>query len=317
MKHKLIFMKPRIYFFILVIIIISCNQQNSQKELTGTWINTEKNKFNNDYLKFKLNNKLEIKHQKSKYDGNQFNEFKNLEEMYRKTIINLDYFIDSIDVNNGIYYTISNDSFSERRFALVDYPYLVNCGVKPKPKDRSYLYAPQIYISDEVNSSLITPNYHNYDFIIPDTLEYGEINIYFNNQLNKSQIKTIDKQIILNHLGVIDVDECFDPRYLVFEKYRAFIKKDNKLLSIPFFYKNVYWGHDSTNDEKIKAKKQFIKSRCPDDTSKCLIFSNLNNGRRYFLKNYNRKLEGGDVISLTYTTRKLLFKEYDRLYYGE
>ncbi|HHD79644.1 MAG TPA: hypothetical protein ENK98_08465, partial [Epsilonproteobacteria bacterium] len=94
-------------------------------------------------------------------------EFKNNEEMYKKSTISLDHIIDSIDVNNGVYYTILNDSFSERRYAVVDFPYLINCGIKPKPKDRIYLYNPQIYISDQVDSSLTTSSYHNYNVIIP------------------------------------------------------------------------------------------------------------------------------------------------------
>lgn len=307
-------MKYKIYFFVLFFILISCNHQNSPDELTGTWINTQKNKLNNDYLKFRINNKLEIKHQKYNYDGKQFYEFKNNEEMYKKSTISLDYFIDSIDVNNGVYYTILNDSFSERRYAVVDFPYLINCGIKPKPKDRSYLYNPQIYISDQVDSSLTTSSYHNYNFIIPDTLNFGEINLYFNNQLKKSQIKSGDIQIKLNHLGIIDIDECFDPRYLVFEKYRAFIKKGNELLSIPFLHKNVYFGYSSISEDDLKTKKEFIEKLCPKNSSRCLIFSNLNMGRRYFKDKYNRNLEGGDVISLEYTTRELLFKEYDRQY---
>lgn len=299
---------------ILLLVFASCNPSNRANSMNGKWNNVNSSRHFADYVEFKNNNEFSTKHQSYRYTGAEYTSFDDKNSAYTKTIIDLDYNIDSTDVNNGYYYTISNDSFSERRYALVDYPYFINCGIKPKPEDQSYLYWPKLFISDEIDSSEIHSNYYNFDLLLSDTLGFGEIILNFNDQNEMSSIKKTNKNVAIKSLGVTDVGECFDIRYYVFEKYRAYVKSKNTFEQIPFIHKDIFFGYRSISEEELNTKKEFISKVLPSDSSRCVIFANLNMARWYYEKYHNRNLEGNDVVIFKYTNRKLLFTEYDQKY---
>jgi len=302
-----------IIFLLYVLPQLSCN---SQKTISGKWnIYDKKIESAPDYIKMDNKGNFEIKHYAYLYSFTYSYSFSSMEEFKKKSIIKLKYKIDSIDTNNGYHITIFKDSFKQRQYVLIDEPYMIFCGVKPKPFDKSYMYNPLLYINKKSGKKPGDNDYKNYNFIIADSIKFGEIALHFTNSKIKSDIKDKDKNLNIDRLGVHKINDCFDVRYMVFDKYKAYIKANNKLMEIPFIY-HVFWDYKTINLKELNAKKEYIKTFCPNDSSRCLIFGGLNDRRDYFLEKFNTKVEGGNVILLLYLSRKKLFEIYDSIYYG-
>lgn len=305
----------RVFYFSLfslfVFLIYSCNRTSKKTEIFGVWYShPEYYSGHEEYVKFTENGLFETKALRLFYLSAGYHSIEGSDTMPQKMSFN--YAIDSVDEIGGVYYRIySNDnSFSRRKYAIVDNNILFDCDIKPKPSDENYIHNPKVYINNLEYNKKIESRYFNQNLIFSDYLGDGEYYIYYNKLSGKSNIKKENSNLVITNKGIIEVDEFFDIRYFALKKYKAYKKQNEGLIEIPVIYYSDFIGMDYLD------KKKFVNKLCLNDNSKCLFVSRLNPGRWYFIKEFGRKLKGGNILSLKYISKKNLFKIFDRQYYG-
>ncbi len=294
-------------YVVLMFVFFSCNK-NIKENLSGTWVEKQIGdiplyKDERDYLKFTSGNTFETKTFPYFYSSSEQYLFESMEEFKKKSIIRLNYNVDSIDSNNGYYLTIYDDSFNIRMYSLIDYPFLISCEIKPKPENTSYLYAPGVWILDDYKEDVDLERYHFYDLIILDSVKTGDIHLFFNKGSEKSKIKETDTEIEIQKSGIVELKEYFDPRYYVFRKFRAFVKKGKKLQELNILYSSEILG------KSIEEQIEFINKTCANSTNFLLIQYPNNRGRYYFNDNYNQTLKTGNILTVSYLDKETFINQ--------
>ena len=307
-------MKKIILFILLIIgfVIISCKTKSINNDIIGKWIRfSEYNYGQKQYVSFDKNGIYKIKdlfflHTKlSTFSSKMFDSL---------AVFKYKYIIDSVDEIGGIYYRtldMENNDLIKRKYAIIDNPFLFDCGIKPVPKDDNYIYLPSVFIKDSTHINNKLKQYHSYSFIFSDTLSEGEYYIYYNKLSGKSNIKKENSKLVITNKGINEINEFFDIRYFALRKYKAFIKSAKKSIEIPVVFDN--WD---LNILEYTEKKDFIDKLCPTPDSKCIIVNKLNPGRSNFIREFGRGLKGGNILDIEYISKKNLFKQFDRRYYG-
>ncbi len=294
-------------YVVLMFVFFFCNK-NIKGDLSGMWVQKQIGdiplyKSKRDYLKFTSGNTFETKTFPYFYSSSEQYSFESTEAFEKKSIIRLNYNVDSIDSNNGYYLRMYDDSFNIKMYSLIDYPFLINCEIKPKPENTNYLYSPTVWILDDYEGEIGLGRYHFYDLIILDSVKTGDIHLFFNKGSEKSKIKETDKKIEIQKSGIVELKEYFDPRYYVFRKFRAFVKKGEKLQKLKILYSS------EINGKSIEEKIKLINKTCANSTNFLLIQYPNNRGRYYFNDNYNQTLKTGNILTVSYCDKETFINQ--------
>lgn len=302
-------MNKNIFFFTLsfIFFLFSCSEEKKSNTIIGLWKPYSKwitdAKYFDEYYDFGSDGSFETKNFKFLYSSSKFFSEKDLKG---PETIKLHYKIDQIDSLGGIYYSLidENDNTLHRRYAIVDYPLLFACGIKPKPKNEKRLYFIEPYYNSIIKNKndIKIPEYFNMNFIISDTIKDSEFYVFFNREMGKSDIKIKDVNISIDKKGLTKVNRFFDPRYFAMEKYKAFVKKQDGLMEIPILYYRHY--------PLATLSKEDVERICPNTNSRCLLVGRLNPDRTFLEEESNQELKGGNILFLRYISKDGLLKNY-------
>jgi len=302
-------MNKKLFFFTLsfIFFLFSCSEEKKSNTIIGLWKPYSKwitdAKYFDEYYDFGSDGSFETKNYKFLYSSNRGFSSKDLKS---SEIIKLHYKIDQIDSIGGIYYRLidENSNTIHRKYALVDYPLLIDCGVKPNPENEKRLYYIKPYYSSKIKNKndIKTPKYFNMNFIISDTITDSDFYVFFNREMGKSDIKIKDINISINKEGLTKVNRFFDPRYVAMEKYKAFVKKQDRLMEIPVLYFKHY--------PLRTLSKVDVERICPNTNSRCLLVLALNPDRTILERESNQELKGGNILFLRYISKDGLLKNY-------